>query len=188
MRRRQLLALAALAVLALAAGCAGKTVELQPLEAARPQSFTLDWVEPYPAENPALVFTTTAFAVTDRGWKASVAVTNRSGISWEIPSEADSTRRAFGVMVFETLELDEVTRRQNEGTMPTIRTATAIEPELPAFLDSGKTWTGRLVGRGPLPAGKVVRLSFGPFIAIQPPPKGVESTIGWITDSAVQLR
>ncbi len=184
MRRAFLLVSLALA----AAGC-GTTVEpYVPAVRAPPQEATLDWVERYPAEQPALLFGVRSFAVTATGWRAEISIENRSGVGWEVGAGRSTIERAFGVLLFPDDDLDELERRNRDGTLPTIRPAGTYEPALPQVLGPGKSWSGTISAPGPLAGGLWVRLSFGPFTSIGDPPAGAEPHVVWFTDRTYRLR
>jgi hypothetical protein len=172
----------------LAVGCTRETAPVPPTVAARPAVYDLGWAEPTPETGPGLVFRVRSFRVTPSGWRAEVAIENRTAIPWEIPSGNEAYQRAFGVMMFATGDLDELDRRNKDGDLPAIREPIRVTPELPSFLDPNTTWSARLDGAGPLPAGRFVRLVFGPLIAVGDAPEGMPATLVWITDSAVELR
>ena len=71
---------------------------------------------------------------------------------------------AFGVLLFPNDDLDELERRNRDGTLPAIRHATTYAPALPLVLRPGKTWRGTISAPGALAGGLWVRLSFGPFV------------------------
>ena len=172
----------------LLAGCAGTSEPFVPAAKAPPQEAALDWVERYPPRRPALIFGVRSFAVTRTGWKADITVGNRSSVSWELGAAGFSLERAFGVMLFATGDLEELDRRNRDGTLPAIRRATAYTPSLPPALEPGTTWSGTISAPGPLAAGLWVRLSFGTFTSMGEPPAGTEPQVLWFTDHAVQLR
>jgi len=156
--------------------------------AAGVQRAELDWVERFPETGPALVFTTTAFAVTADGWNADVAIENETGISWELGSNAIAVEQAFGVMLFETGELDEVERRNADSELPGLRAARTFSPALPLTLAPGERWEGTISAPGSLGVGRFVRIVFGALTAVGDPPEGLERHVVWITDGAYRLR
>ena len=106
MRRGLLLApLLAAAALGLAGcGTTGEPATVPARLAAPPQTAKLDWLEPYTAKAPALVFGVTAFAVTADGWSADISVENRSDVGWKIVDRRHEDELGFGVMLFPTGE------------------------------------------------------------------------------------
>ncbi len=183
---RRALLLVPLAVLA--AGCGAAAPPIAPAVKAPPQVFTLDWVEPYPAEEPALVFGVRSFAVTEDGWRASVSVRNQSEVDWETGAPRLAIEGAFGVLLFPNDDLDELERRNRNGTLPGIRRARAYVPALPQVLEPGKTWAGTISASGPLAGGLWVRLSFGTFTSVGDPPAGTQPRVVWFTDHALRLK
>jgi len=189
MPRRVGLAALLVVVIAVAAGCgtSGESTGALPTEKAPPQHAVLGWTEPYPAEQPALVFGVDSFTVTRDGWRAEISVQNRSGVSWEVNNPRYAAEREFGVMLFPTNDQKDLERRSQQRDLPAIRPATSYSPELPAVLRAGTTWRGTISAPGALAAGLWLRVSFGPFVSEGIPPAGTESPVGWITDHAYHL-
>jgi hypothetical protein len=177
----------ALAFGAVVAGCSTSSGEPPPAVAAPPQEATLDWVERAPAEGPALVFRTYAFAVTDDGWKAELAIENTTSVGWELGANPVLVGQSFGIMLFATGDLDELERRNAEADLPGLRPARTFDPPLPATLRPGASWRGTVGADGALAAGRYVRVVFGPLIAQGDPPDGMRSELIWITDHAHRL-
>lgn len=184
--RRTLILLAAVSLLA---GCG--TVEparTEPVKLGRPaepQRVELGWVERYPASGPGLRFAVSALQVTGEGWNAEIAVTNATGIPFELgqhPAEL-----AFGLMLFTSGDVDELDRAARDGRLPTIRRATTIEPAPPTVLAPGATWRARLSASGSLADGSWVRVSLGPLRAQGEPPNDMEPVVVWITDRSHRL-
>ncbi len=186
-------ALSALLLLALvavaAAGCTSSDggVTVPATVRAPPQTAQLGWEEPYPAKQPALVFGVSSFTVTRTGWAAEISVENRSDIAWEVGDPRTAAQLAFGVLLFPNDDLDELERRNRDGTLPAIRHATTYAPALPLVLRPGKTWRGTISAPGALAGGLWVRLSFGPFVSAADPPEGAASPVVWFTDHAYRL-
>jgi hypothetical protein len=185
----RLLLLAPLTVLfgVLATGCGTNPTTFVPSVKAPPQQATLDWVEQYPAEKPALVFGVRSFAVTEDGWRATISVENRSDVGWEVGAQRLTVERAFGVLLFPNDDLDELERRNREGTLPALRRATAYVPPLPQVLEPGTTWSGTISAPGPLAGGLWLRISFGTFTSVGDPPEGAQPQLVWFTDHAYRL-
>jgi len=182
------LALLLVPVALLLGGCGASPAPFRAAEKAPPQQFTLGWVEHYPAEKAALVFGVKSFEVTETGWSADISVENRSDIGWEVGAHRFSLERVFGVLLFASGDLDELERRNRNGTLPAIRNATGYVPALPVVLEPGKTWSGTISAPGPLAAGLWVRISFGTFTSVGDPPTGAERRVVWFTDHAVKLK
>jgi hypothetical protein len=189
MRRALPLAALLASVLLLLTGCgAGADGTAAPVTVkASPQTAKLGWVEPYPAEKPALVFGVSSFTVTDTGWSADISVENTSDIGWEIGDPRHEADLAFGVMLFPNDDVSELERRNRSGDLPAIREATSYEPTLPNVLRPGKTWKGVISAPGALAGGLWVRISFGTFVSVGEPPKGVNPSVQWFTDHAYHL-
>jgi hypothetical protein len=186
---RRTLPLAALLVLLLLAltGCAGNSVPLPAAVKAGPQTAKLGWVEPYPAEKPALVFRVASFTVTPTGWSARISVENTSDIGWAVGGKKYAAELAFGVMLFPNDDQKEFEQRTRNNELPAIRAATSYTPALPTVLESGQTWSGVIAAPGALAGGLWVRVSFGPFRSVGEPPEGVEPSLVWFTDHAYHL-
>jgi hypothetical protein len=180
--------LLAVPILLLAVGCASDAVPIPAATPAPPQRATLGWDEPFPAQRPRLVFRVDAFAVTDDGWAANVEILNETDTAWELGDERHEAERQFGVMLFASGDLDEIERRNGDGSLPAIRRATGYDPALPAVLDPGTSWAGRISAHGALAAGRFARITFGLLTAVGEPPEEVPPQVLWITDHAYELR
>jgi hypothetical protein len=190
MRRRLLLAPLVAAVALGLAGCgvAGESATVPVRLATPPQTAQLDWLEPFPAKAPALVFGVTSFAVTEDGWSADISIDNRSDIGWKIVDRDDETSLQFGLLLFPSNDQKKFEHLVNTLALPALRAAKRYEPALPVVLKPGVTWRGAISAPGALPSGLWVRFAFGPFSAVGEPPKGVPATaITWYTDHAYQL-
>jgi hypothetical protein len=183
-----LLALLA-AVTLVVAGCStrGSSTQVLPTVKAPPQTTELDWLERYPADQPALVFGVHSFTVTEDGWRAEISVQNRSDVSWAVDNPRYAADLQFGVMLFPNNDLEDLERRNREHDLPAIRPATAFSPSLPAVLRPGATWRGEMSAPGALAGGLWLRVSFGPFVSDGDPPPGAESPVVWFTDHAYHL-
>jgi hypothetical protein len=175
-----------LAVLLLLAGC-GATTEAEPIapaHAAEPQRAELLWRESYPSTGMRLRFGVERLAVRRDGWSVEIEVTNSTQIPFELgrPDELE-----FGLMLFETGDLDELTEAAKTADLPPPRRAKSIEPPPPHILQPGSTWRATLSAPGSLADGSWVRVSFGPFDAVGTPPEGMQPHVGWITDKAYRL-
>jgi hypothetical protein len=175
-----------LLAVALLAGC-GTTTEPEPVapaRAAEPQTAELGWRESYPSTGKRLRFDVDRLEVRRDGWSVAIAVTNSVGIPFEIARPLDS---AFGLMLFETGDLGELTEAAEAAGLPPLRRATSIEPPPPRILAPDSTWRATLSAPGSLSDGSWVRVSFGPLEAVGTPPEGMQSQVVWITDKAHRL-
>jgi hypothetical protein len=190
MRRGFLLGPVLLAAAVGLAGCGttGEPATVPVRLAAPPQTVKLDWLEPYTAKAPALVFGVTSFAVTADGWSADISVENRSDVGWKIVDRRHENELGFGVMLFPTGEQKDAERLNNSLSLPTIRAATSYAPALPVVLKSGQTWRGTISAPGALAGGLWVRIAFGPFSSVGEPPKGVTTPVNWFTDHTYHLK
>jgi hypothetical protein len=182
------LALLLVPVALLLGGCGSSPAPFRPAVKAPPQRARLDWVERYPEGKAALVFGVKSLGVTKTGWYADISVENRSDVGWEVGAPRFSLERAFGVLLFATGKIDELERRNMNGTLPAIRNATRYVPALPVVLEPRQKWSGRISAPGPLAGGLWVRVSFGTFTSIGDPPPGAESRVVWFTDHAHRLQ
>jgi hypothetical protein len=177
--------LSVLAVLLLA-GC-GATRQAEPVEpahAAEPQEAELGWRERYPSTGMHLRFDVDRLEVRRSGWSVEIAVTNSTRIPFELGQPAELE---FGLMLFETGDLDELTEAVKTAGLPALRRARSIEPPPPHVLQPGATWRATLSAPGSLADGSWVRVSFGPFDAVGTPPERMQPHVGWITDKAYRL-
>jgi hypothetical protein len=181
---RALSAFLALAATALLAGCGSSAPPPLPSGPAPPQSATLGWVERFPSDGPALVFTAHSFAITSSGWTAELALENETGISWQI---VENPATNFGVMLFTTGDVTEVERRSRDDDLPGLRAAQTFEPRLPETLTPGASWRGTIAAPGSLASGLFARIVFGQLVAVGEPPKTMPTQFSWITDHAYEL-
>jgi hypothetical protein len=174
------------AVLTLAA--CGSDATLPPATAAPAQHATLGWVEPTAKSGPRLVFEVREMDVLRDGWRAQVAITNDSEITWSFGSDRSAAALNFGVMLFATGDLDEVTQRDRNRDLPGLRRAHEVSPLPPPRLAPGEVWTGTIAAPGSLAAGRWLRVVFGPISAEGDTPAGLPGQVVWITDNAHRLR
>ena len=173
--------------LALSSGCRSEERELPPTSAAAPQSAELGWQERTPETGPGLVFRVHRFAVTDGGWVANVEIENRTGIAWELGADRVAVSQSFGVMLFETGDLDEVEKRGRDGELPGLRPVRTFAPSVPSRLVPGRRWRSTISADGTLAAGRHLRIVFGRLVADGDPPDGLPAQFVWITDHAYRL-
>ena len=178
-------ALLGLVVVALLTGCESSEPPPLPPGPAPPQRATLDWVERFPSEGPAVVFSAHRFQVTASGWTAEVELENDTSTPWRI---VESPATAFGVMLFTTGDVAEVERRSQEDDLPGLRPARSFDPPLPARLLPGMSWRGTIAAPGRLAAGLHLRIVFGQLVAVGDPPDGMPAQFSWITDNSYELR
>jgi hypothetical protein len=160
----------------------------EPSVAAGPQTSSLWWRETFGPKGQQIVFEVERFQVLENGWKAWVKVTNNTSVAYEVGDPQATVDRSFGLMLFETDDLAELDRRNEDGTLPAIRPATRYRPELPRILETNASWRGVISARGSLVAGSWVRVVFGTLIAIGSTGDVLEDRIVWITDRAYRLR
>ena len=190
MRRGLLLAPLLIAAVLGLAGCGttGSGATTPMALAAPPQKAELNWLEPFPADAPALVFGVASFTVTANGWSADISIENRSDVGWKIVDRNDEAALTFGVLLFPNDDQEEFEHSVNTFNLPAVRAATRYEPALPVALEPGVTWRGTISAPGALAGGLWVRFVFGPFSSVGEPPKGLPtSAITWYTDHAYHL-
>jgi hypothetical protein len=161
---------------------------LRPSVAAGPQSATLGWREVYGSGPNRIVFEVERLDVTPDGWRAHLAVTNETSVSWGLGDPQATLDREFGLKLFTTGDLDELERGIGNGTLPATRTAQRYEPSLPKLLTPDASWRGTISAPGSLAAGRFVRVVFGTLLSVGKPPEGMSDSIVWITDHAYELQ
>jgi hypothetical protein len=177
-------ALVVLAAVTLLAGCSSSETPPLPPGPAPPQESELHWVERYPAEGAAIVFSATRFEVTRSGWRAEIGLENQTSTTWRL---VETPTTGFGVMLFPSDEVAEVEARSSGGDLPGLREAQSFSPQLPPSLRPGESWHGAIAARGPLAAGLYARIVFGLLAATGDTPEGMSQQFSWITDHAYRL-
>jgi hypothetical protein len=175
-----------LAAVLLLAGCGEAAPEpVESVRAAEPQRAELNWRESYPSSGQRLVFVVHTLEVTTEGWSADIAVTNSTGIPFELGATPEPL--AFGLMLFATGDLGELETAAESGQLPVPRLAARFDPAPPDVLAPRQTWRSTISAPGSLADGAYVRVSFGPLRARGKPPEGMEPTVLWITDRSYRL-
>lgn len=174
-----------LAALTLLAGCGSSETQFLPPGPAPPQDAELHWVERYPAQGPALVFSAEHFEVTKSGWRAEIGLENQSATTWRL---VETPTTGFGVMLFPTDEVSEVESRSSGGDLPGLRAAQTFDPPLPPSLVPGGRWHGTIGAPGPLAVGLYARIVFGQLVAEGDTPEGMPAQFSWITDNSYRLQ
>jgi hypothetical protein len=177
-----------LAAVLVAAGCSSGSVSLPPVSAAPAQEAHVDWVEPTARTGPRLVFGVSRIVVLRDGWRAEISIRNETEVAWAIGAAQSPSRIPFGLMLFATGELDELTTRDRERTLPGVRYARSVQPLPPPSLAPGESWTGTISAPGALAANRWLRVVFGPLVPDDDPPDGLPGLLVWITDHAYLLR
>jgi len=156
--------------------------------AAGPQDADLGWRETVGPPGEQLVFTVKSFDVVPGGWRVRLGLENDSSVAFGMGDPRATLDRSFGLMLFETGNVDELEERNKSGTLPAVRAATRYEPELPAILEPGASWEGTISAAGALVAGSWMRVVFGTLVAVGKPPDELAENIVWITDHRYELR
>lgn len=155
--------------------------------AAAPQVADLSWRETYGPAGSRLIFEVERLQVLRTGWRASLAVTNETSVSYALGDPAATIDRAFGLMLFSTGDAAEFERRNANLTLPSTRPAVRYKPSLPPILEPGASWRGTISARGSLVAGSWVRVVFGTLVAVGAANDEADPRIVWITDHAYRL-
>jgi hypothetical protein len=120
------------------------------------------WLETTNAGYPAMSFRVTSLSVGRGSWSVRASVTNRSRTEIRIVTEPSPyLPYRFGLFVPSLKSphgLPETLSRD-----PTWRAAVSFAPKLPAVLSPGRTWGGTFAGRGSLPSGRQISVTFGVF-------------------------
>jgi hypothetical protein len=148
---------------------------------ASPQKAALGWEESFGKGRQVLVFSVESLEVLADGWRADIALENRTNTSYEVGATHD---RPFGLMLLSTGDHDALEEQNKAGTLPLIRPASRYEPDLPAILEPGDSWSGTISAPGALVAGGWVRVVFGSLVSVVDRDVGVS----WITDHAHPLQ
>jgi hypothetical protein len=169
------------------AGCAAEEqVEpAAPVRPAEPQTAELNWREAYPATGPQLRFYVDRLVVRENGWSAEIAVENATSIRFALGTRPLDLQ--FGLMLFASGSVAELEAASQNGTLPSLRQATSIEPGPPATIAPGTTWRATISAPGSLVDGSFARISFGTFVAQGEPPPEMQPSVVWITDKAYRL-
>ena len=162
-----------------AAGCGSGAERPALAPPAKPRTIELGWVER--ASAARFVFRVERFIVEERGWRARVAVTNRS------PYPHALFGGSVALVVLETSSPRELSRltkglRRPPPSIP----ADGFAPAAPHILGPGRSWTAEVRGTVVLRAGSVVRLLFGPYrrsIGVADP----KTDVLWVTDRSLRL-
>ncbi len=158
---------------------------IEPARPAEPQRAELGWSENHVAAGKGqLVFEVASLAVTEDGWSADVAVTNRTAYRFDV--DTGPSGYGFGLMLLPTGDQRTVEELNREGLLPAIREARTIEPPPPAVLRPGVTWRGTLSAPGSLADGSWVRVVFGTFRGQGDVPGEFERVV-WFTDRTHRL-
>lgn len=156
--------------------------------AASPQTAVLDWRETHGSRGEQLVFSVESLQVVPGGWRVRLALENRSSIAFALGDPRATLNRSFGLMLFSTGEISELSEQNAGGTLPAVRPAVSYEPSLPAILEPDASWEGTISAPGALSAGSWVRVVFGALVSVGNPPEELGESIVWITDRAYKLR
>ena len=156
--------------------------------AAGPQKAELGWQEHFGSEGDELVFSVDSLEVLPEGWRARIALENKTSVPYEVGGPSSMAGPSFGLMLFESGQQAELDEENENGTLPAIRTAMHFEPSPPRLLEPGKSWAGTISAPGALVADSWARVVFGPLVSVGTPPEGLEERVVWITDRAYQLQ
>ena len=119
-----------------------------------------------------LVFSVASLQVVPSGWKVRLALENRSSVAFALGDPQATLNRSFGLMLFSTGEIEELSEQNASGTLPAVRPAATYEPDLPAILEPAASWKGTISA----------------LVSVGNPPEELEDSVIWITDRAYRLR
>ena len=156
--------------------------------AAGPQTAALGWRETHGPPGEQLVFSVESLEVVPGGWRVKLALENRSSVAFALGDPQATLNRSFGLMLFSTGKIEELTEQNANNTLPAVRPATTYAPTLPAILEPGASWKGTISAPGALAAGSWARVVFGALVSVGNPPEELGESVVWITDRAYQLR
>lgn len=128
---------------------------------ASARTIRLGWTEKTPAPYYgyiAMTFNVRSVTVTPSGWSVRAEMINRSGkrITFRRGTSYFPRRVGFGLRV--------PVKREVGRPSYVERSATTFSPQLPQSLAPGQRWSGRFSGRGSLPRGKPIAVTFGVFL------------------------
>ena len=128
---------------------------------ASARTIRLGWTEKTPAPYYgfiAMTFNVRSVTVTPSGWSVQAEMINRSGkrITFRRGQSYFPRRVGFGLRV--------PVKRQVGRPSYVEKSATTFSPRLPDALAPGQRWSGRFSGRGSLPRGKPIAVTFGVFL------------------------
>ncbi len=105
--------------------------------AAGPQKAELGWQEHFGPEGDELVFSVDSLEVLPEGWRARIALENKTSVPYEVGGPSSMAGPSFGLMLFESDQVAELEQENENGTLPASRTATHFEPSPPRLLEPG---------------------------------------------------
>ncbi len=127
----------------------------RPTAAASPQSKNLDWHETHGPPGEKLVFGVDRLQVLADGWRARLALTNDTSISYAVGDPRATLDREFGLMLFETGEIEELERRNGNNTLPATRPAVLYQPQSAEDPRAGRIVARDDLGTRPARRGKL---------------------------------
>jgi hypothetical protein len=173
-------AIAGFAISTAAKRADGDVAEQSRSAAAGPQKIVLGWEESVGSGREKLVFSVESLEILEDGWRADIALQNLTNTSYEVGATHD---RPFGLMLLSTGDQDALEEQNEAGTLPLIRPASRYEPQLPAILEPGDSWSGTISAPGALVANSWVRVVFGLLVSVV----DRDEQLSWISDRTHQL-
>jgi hypothetical protein len=151
--------------------------------AARARTFPLNWIETTDSRfgYPAMTFTVKSVTIGGGSWSVGASVTNRSAHQIAVvtmPSPYLPYR--FGLLAPKPHRASAFPETLSHAT--TWLGAVSFAPSPPAVLGRGHTWRGTFSGRGTIPRGTLIRVTFGDFLSPQ-----VRWNFSWTTNDAFRL-
>jgi hypothetical protein len=159
----------------------GDVAEPSRSAAAGPQKVVLGWEESVGSGREKLVFSVESLEILEDGWRADIALENRTNTSYEVGATHNSP---FGLMLLSTDDHEALEEQNEAGTLPLIRPASRYEPDLPTILEPGDSWSGTISAPGALVANSWVRVVFGRLVSVV----DQEEQLSWISDRTHQLQ
>jgi hypothetical protein len=151
--------------------------------AARARTFPLNWIETTNSRfgYPAMTFTVKSVTIRGGSWSVRASVTNRSAHQIAVvtmPSPYLPYR--FGLLAPKPHRAGAFPETLSHAT--TWLGAVSFAPRPPAVLGRGRTWRGTFSGRGTIPRGTLIKVTFGDFLSPQ-----VQWNFSWTTNDAFRL-
>jgi hypothetical protein len=148
--------------------------------AASARTLRLDWAESTSFGYPAMTFTVKSVTIHRGSWSVLASVTNRSrGDIGVVTEPSPYLPYRFGLLVPSAHLRNGLPETLSHDT--TWRAALSFAPRLPVVLPPRATWRGTFSGRGALPRGRPIGVTFGVFASRQ------LGSFSWATDHAFTL-
>jgi hypothetical protein len=150
---------------------------------ARARTLALNWTETTNSRfgYPAMTFTVKSVTIRGGSWSVCASVTNRSAHQIAVVTEPSPyLPYRFGLLAPKTHPAGGFPETLTHAT--TWLGAVSFAPSPPAVLRRGHTWRGTFSGRGTIPRGTLISVTFGDFLSPQ-----VQWNFSWTTNHAFRL-